>query len=35
MEVDWEGILKPGDLLYIPDRAYHCALPDETNPVGN
>lgn len=30
MEVEWEGILKPGDLLYIPDRAYHCALPDET-----
>tara|TARA_Y100000817_G_scaffold301460_1_gene281465 strand:- start:387 stop:1079 length:693 start_codon:yes stop_codon:yes gene_type:complete len=30
MEVDWEGILKPGDLLYIPDRAYHCALPDKT-----
>ena len=30
MEVDWEGILKPGDLLYIPDRAYQCALPDKT-----
>lgn len=29
MEVEWEGILKPGDLLYIPDRAYHQAMPQE------
>ena len=28
MEVDWEGVLLPGDLLYIPNRAYHRALPD-------
>tara|TARA_A200000159_G_scaffold101374_1_gene94164 strand:- start:733 stop:1245 length:513 start_codon:yes stop_codon:yes gene_type:complete len=30
METEWEGILKPGDLLYIPDRAYHCAIPNNT-----
>ena len=29
MEIDWEGILSPGDLLYIPNRAYHQAKPDE------
>jgi len=28
LEIDWEGILTPGDLLYIPNRAYHQALPD-------
>ena len=27
LEVEWEGILKPGDLIYIPDRAYHKAEP--------
>tara|TARA_B000000557_G_scaffold119744_1_gene97210 strand:+ start:2845 stop:3525 length:681 start_codon:yes stop_codon:yes gene_type:complete len=29
LEIDWEGILSPGDLLYIPNRAYHQARPDE------
>ena len=29
MEIDWEGVLSPGDLLYIPNRAYHQAKPDE------
>ena len=28
MDIEWEGVLLPGDLLYIPDRAYHQALPD-------
>ena len=28
LEIDWEGVLLPGDLLYIPNRAYHRALPD-------
>lgn len=27
-EVDWEGVLSPGDMIYIPDRAYHKASPD-------
>jgi hypothetical protein len=26
-EVDWKGVLKPGDMLYIPDRAWHKATP--------
>ena len=29
LEIDWEGVLTPGDLLYIPNRAYHQARPDE------
>ena len=28
LEVEWEGELKPGDLLYIPNRAYHQAMPN-------
>ena len=28
MEIEWEGVLLPGDMLYIPDRAYHQAMPD-------
>ncbi len=29
MEVEWEGVLAPGDLLYIPDRAFHGAQPNQ------
>lgn len=29
LEVDLEVTLNPGDCLYIPSRAYHCAFPKE------
>lgn len=29
LEVDVEVVLQPGDALYIPSRAYHCAYPTE------
>lgn len=28
LEVELDIILKPGDALYIPSRAFHCAYPD-------
>jgi len=28
LEIDLEVVLKPGDTIYIPSRAYHCAFPD-------
>ncbi len=28
MVIDWEGDMNPGDLLYIPDRAFHRASPN-------
>ena len=28
LEIDLEVVLKPGDVIYIPSRAYHCAFPD-------
>lgn len=29
LDVDVDVVLKPGDALYIPARAYHCAFPTE------
>ncbi len=28
MVIDWQGDMEPGDLLYIPDRAFHKASPN-------
>ena len=30
LDIEWEGVLSPGDMLYIPNRAYHQAIPNGT-----